>query len=180
MATLKDIDTGNSTAKKQDSKEWFKNISSVNFLKQNQAFQTRTIEHGQMIAFFYDPLTKEKLPYYDTFPLVLPFEPTNTHFKGINLHYIAPKLRAVLLSKLMEISSSTLPTTKKLIFSWDTIKSFGALPQAKACIKQYLFGQVKSNFIVVPQKDWERVIWLPLGRFKKKSEEYVWSQAGGN
>ena len=29
---------------------------------------------GRLNLFFYDPKTKAKLPYYDTFPLVLPLE----------------------------------------------------------------------------------------------------------
>ena len=30
---------------------------------------------GRMAMFFYDPKTKARLPYYDTFPLALPLEP---------------------------------------------------------------------------------------------------------
>ena len=31
--------------------------------------------YGRLNMFFYDPKFKKKLPYYDTFPLVLPLEP---------------------------------------------------------------------------------------------------------
>ena len=32
---------------------------------------------GRMYFYFYDPKTKDKLPYYDRFPLVLPIEQYN-------------------------------------------------------------------------------------------------------
>ena len=34
---------------------------------------TSKIEPGNMYMFMYDPKLKETLPYYDTFPLCLPF-----------------------------------------------------------------------------------------------------------
>ena len=42
--------------------------------------------YGKMNMFFYDPKHKKKLPYYDTFPLVLPIERYNDGFLGINFH----------------------------------------------------------------------------------------------
>ena len=53
---------------------------------------------GRLNLFFYDPKFKEKLPYYDTFPLVLPFETIRGGFLGINFHYLAPVVRFSLLN----------------------------------------------------------------------------------
>src|SRR6056300_1120010 len=52
---------------------------------------------GRLNLFFYDPKTKKKLPYYDTFPLVLPLEPIKGGFLGMNFHYLPPLLRFRLL-----------------------------------------------------------------------------------
>ena len=43
---------------------------------------------GRMSMFFYDPKFKNRLPYYDTFPLVLPLEPMKGGFIGLNFHYL--------------------------------------------------------------------------------------------
>jgi hypothetical protein len=40
---------------------------------------------GSMQMFFYDPKTKETLPYYDTFPLVVVVGPAEGGFYGLNL-----------------------------------------------------------------------------------------------
>ena len=42
--------------------------------------------YGKLNMFFYDPKHKKTLPYYDTFPLVLPLETYNDGFLGLNLH----------------------------------------------------------------------------------------------
>ena len=47
--------------------------------------------YGRLNMFFYDPKFKKTLPYYDTFPLVLPLEPYSDGFLGINLHYLPMK-----------------------------------------------------------------------------------------
>ena len=38
--------------------------------------------------FVYDPKTKAKLPFYDTFPLVLPIDTFRGGFIGLNFHYL--------------------------------------------------------------------------------------------
>ena len=55
---------------------------------------------GRLNLFFYDPKTKNKLPYYDIFPLVLPLEPIKGGFLGMNFHYLPYLLRLQLLESL--------------------------------------------------------------------------------
>ena len=43
---------------------------------------------GRMSMFIYDPKTKAKLPYYDTFTLLLPLEPIRGGYLGLNFHYL--------------------------------------------------------------------------------------------
>ena len=62
---------------------------------------------GRMSLFFYDPKFKKTLPYYDTFPLVLPLEKYDDGFLGINLHYLPIPLRIRLLDRLVDFSNDT-------------------------------------------------------------------------
>ena len=48
---------------------------------------------GKLNMFFYNPKLKKELPYYDTFPLVLPIERYSDGFLGINFHYLPIPLR---------------------------------------------------------------------------------------
>ena len=61
--------------------------------------QSRTPHYGRMNMFFYDPKGRKTLPYYDTFPLVLPIESYPDGFLGINFHYLPIPLRLKLLGK---------------------------------------------------------------------------------
>ena len=63
--------------------------------------------YGRLNMFIYDPKFKKTLPYYDTFPLVLPLEKYNDGFLGINLHYLPIPLRIRLLDKLVDFSNDT-------------------------------------------------------------------------
>jgi len=62
----------------KESRAWFRNrASALRNVNRNQlmkedplSLKTR-FEPGAMAMFFYDPKTKEKLPYYDSFPLVV-------------------------------------------------------------------------------------------------------------
>jgi hypothetical protein len=42
---------------------------------------------GRMYFYYYDPKTKDTLPYYDKFPLVIPIERYSDGFLGLNLHF---------------------------------------------------------------------------------------------
>lgn len=175
-------------AKKETKKSWawYENkvrnaaagMSAQKFLGDNIAHQTKNIVPGQMVQFFYDPKTKDDLPYYDTFPLLLPFAADDTHFTGLNLHYLPPVTRAILLSKLMEyVSDDRLGPKAKIKVSWQILKNASEYPEVAPCVKQYLFSKVKSSYVVIPPKEWEYVIWLPLEKFKKASNETVWSHS---
>ena len=61
---------------------------------------------GSMFMYFYDPKTKAKLPYYDTFPLSVIVSRAPGGFYGLNLHYLAPTLRAKFLDALMDITNN--------------------------------------------------------------------------
>ena len=58
---------------------------------------------GRMSMFYYDPKTKNKMPFYDTFPLVLPIEVVPRGFMGINFHYLPYALRFQLLQEMQSV-----------------------------------------------------------------------------
>ena len=49
---------------------------------------------------YMNPVTKDKLPYYDQFPLILPFNIESNNVTAINFHYLHPVQRIVLMEKL--------------------------------------------------------------------------------
>ena len=60
---------------------------------------------GRLNMFVYAPKFARKLPYYDTFPLVLPLENYSDGFLGINLHYLPISLRITIAFDIIEEKS---------------------------------------------------------------------------
>lgn len=144
-------------------------------LKGDAAQKSNTIIPGKMYMYAYDALHKDTLPYYDAFPLVIPFNKVSNGFHGINLHYLPYNLRAQLLNRLMQfVSNSTMDEKTKIKFSWAMVSSAAKFAAVKPCVKHYLFSQVASPFKLVHPADWATTILLPVESFVGSSKNKVW------
>jgi hypothetical protein len=133
---------------------------------------------GHMYFFFYDPKTKDKLPYYDRFPLVIPIRKYNDGFLGLNLHYIHPKHRIILLDKLSQFASNkNYDMQTKLKLSYETLSAFSIAYEATPCIKRYLASHVESRFIEIFADEWDIAALLPVEQFEKASANKVWTDS---
>ena len=84
--------------------------------------------YGRLNMFFYDPKFKKTLPYYDTFPLVLPLEKYPDGFLGINLHYLPMNLRIRLLDRLVDYSNNTkFDESTRLAVDYSKLKNIGLI-----------------------------------------------------
>ena len=100
--------------------------------------------YGKLNMFVYDPKFKKKLPYYDTFPLVLPLETYPDGFLGINFHYLPIPLRVKLLDRLVDFSNNTkFDESTRLVVDYSQLKNINIV---KPTIHKYLAGQLKSQF----------------------------------
>ena len=130
---------------------------------------------GRLNMFFYDPKFKKKLPYYDTFPLVLPLEKYPDGFLGINMHYLPIPLRIKLLDRLVDYSNNTaFDESTKLVVDYSKLKKVRLI---KPTIHKYLAGHVKSQFRRIDADEFTVATLLPVQRFKKASAQSVWSDS---
>ena len=130
---------------------------------------------GNLNMFFYDPKFKNKLPYYDRFPLVLPIERYSDGFLGINLHYLPIPLRIRLLDELMDYSTDTKFDKKtKINTNYQQLKKVKLL---KPTLKRYLAGKVKSRFRRIDGDEFTVATLLPVQRFSKSSAAKVWNDS---
>ena len=131
--------------------------------------------YGKLNMFMYDPKFKKTLPYYDTFPLVLPKERYSDGFLGINFHYLPIKLRIKLLDRLVDYSNNTeFDYTTRLIVDYSKLKSIRLI---KPTIHKYLAGQTKSQFRRIDADEFTIATLLPVQRFKKSSASEVWKES---
>ena len=98
---------------KMKSASWYRN--AVSFITDRSSAsdlfasgrQTGRPSGGRMSMFFYDPKTKARLKYYDTFPLVLQIEPMRGGFIGLNFHYLPYGARFAFLQQLQSYASNS-------------------------------------------------------------------------
>lgn len=133
---------------------------------------------GRMYFYYYDPKMKDTLPYYDRFPLVIPIERHADGFIGLNLHYISPKYRIMLLDKLSTIlNNHDYDETTKLRISYDFLKRASKIFEAKPCIKKYLMAHVKSKFLEITADEWDIAVMLPVEQFVKARKNKVFEES---
>ena len=156
----------------QDQVRKLGNVLPEQMLKGTQ--MTNSLDIGHMYMFRYDPKLKEQLNYYDTFPLVMPFNETEKGFIGINLHYLPYAARFALLGNLSKLGTIGEEDDKRARVSWSILNNFAGSKFVKPCVKQYLSRQVESRFLKVNYDDWVSAAMLPLERFEKDDKRSVW------
>ena len=122
---------------------------------------------GHLYMFEYKAKTKW-LPYYDTFPLVYVMKASPDEFWGVNLHYMAPKKRIMVIKKLME----------------------GRIDVPKRCFHKYLTSQVDGMMLDLAAAEWDTAILLHIENFVRNvkgsagkfsyTKELVWEETDDN
>lgn len=158
-----------------DARDWFranaKKISTVNdkrIMRDKERLTNKMTRYsiGRMFMFYYDPKTKDQLPYWDRFPLIFPIELYADGFLGINLHYISPLLRAKLMNALyMTVNNKNYDDTTRLRINYSILKSASRFKYFEPCVKRYLFSHVRSRFYYVAPNEWDMALMLPTERF---------------
>lgn len=140
--------------------------------------RTGTFFVGGLYQFFYDPMTKKKLPYYDSFPLIIPLKIDNDGFLGLNLHYLPPLYRATFLDKLLPFTAMTSENEPQRVrITYDILKATQTLKEFKPCLKKYLNSQVRSRIAPIKPNEWEVALFLPTAIFNGAPKEKVYSDS---
>ena len=167
---------------KPRSTAWFRNkIKEFGTPTQSQLIRdgkvTARPNFGRLNLFVYDPKMKKELPYYDTFPLILPIEKYSDGFLGINLHYLPMNLRVRLLDRLVDFTNNNkFDSTTKIVADYNKLKRVRLI---KPALKRYLNAKVKSKFRRIDADEFTIATLLPVARFKKASIAQVHRDSRG-
>jgi len=172
------------TPRSQESMKWFRQKaqqlrpSRSSLLKDNALTLSNRPRVGSMFMYFYDPKTKDTLPYYDRFPLTIMVGPAPKGFYGLNLHYLPLDLRARLLDSLLDnINNKKYDETTRFRLSYDMLNRASKLKAFKPCFKRYLTGHVRSRLARVDAPEWEIATFLPTADWEKSSARSVYSDS---
>ena len=129
---------------------------------------------GHLYTYLYDPKTKDKLPYYDIVPLVIPVQYTENGFYGLNFHYLSLQERNKLLNIILPFSQKN-ENPKKISTSYGKLVSL-ASGIWNPCCKRYLWSHIRTKFVHIPQENWYEIIKMPVISFQHSSAKDVYKQ----
>lgn len=121
---------------------------------------------GKFYFYWYSPKTKDELPVYDRFPFVMPIEPYQDGWLGINFHYLPLRERKALLAQLFTIANNKkFDDTTKIKARYAVLNNTKKFKAFEPCIKRYLTQHLRSRIIEIHPQNWKIALTLPVQRF---------------
>jgi len=173
------------TPRTRQSRDWFRkklqNMRSVNrrsLMREDEVMLKSRGKPGSMYMFFYDPKTRDKLPYWDNFPLVILVDRAEGGFYGLNLHYLPMTLRAKFLDGLMDnLNNKKYDDTTRFQISYDYLKRASKMKYFAPCFKRYLTSNVEGRLAQVSAPEWEIAAFLPTAQWSRAGQAQVWKDS---
>jgi hypothetical protein len=132
---------------------------------------------GRMFYYRYYPKYNKDLPYYDEYPLILFVQRVPDGFYGINLHYVAPVVRARILDILRPYMIQRGTPNGRVSVRLKDIIDLRQFYVLKPLVKKYLHAHVRSRMLQIDPKYWSTAVYLPIQRFRRASDQRVWADS---
>lgn len=169
----------------QTARNWFRNkarrVQNIDRDELHSSNKSRLFTRigpediGSMLMFFYEAKWKDKLPYWDRYPLIFVIETYEDSFLGINLHYLPPMIRAKLMDALYKTAiTNDKNKIERLKINYQILASAARFKAFKPCVKKYLKTHLRSRFFFVEPREWDMALMLRVAQFQKATEQTVW------
>lgn len=155
----------------QRSISWM--INKIKIANKNKNLTRTAPKIGGMYLYVYDAKTKDRLPFWDASPLVIPIKFERGGFSGLNFHYIPFKERIILFKLLAGMRSNT--SKKYIRISYERLRSLSD-SYWKFAYKRYLYSHMKTKLLVIEQSEWENALMLPVANFQKAAQTTVFKK----
>ena len=134
--------------------------------------------HGRIYFFGYDAKYKDKLPYFDRFPLSIIIDISKDHILGLNLHYLPFKYRLIFIEKLEDFLTNPKNDEKeRYALTYGLVKNFSRYPEVKPMIKKYLKSHVKGRLVEIAPSELIIAAMLPVASFNNNNQLKVWEDS---
>lgn len=134
---------------------------------------------GTMWTFMYEA-ESDRLPYWDRLPLILRMidnKDDPKSFLGINLHYLYPRYRKILLLSLLRGINDDVTNEDARILSLNMSRLL-KFPNKYgiACIRRYKHDNIRRKPVRIPPEHWLKMIYLPTYHFVGARPTKVWGK----
>jgi len=157
----------------RESIRWYvrilKNLNTREIRKEGLGEYVRRPQLGKLCCYYYDPKTKEQMPYWDKFPLMMPLDyQENGYILGLNFHYLPPDARKLLFDQLFAVRArKDLTVENQILMSYMILKRTSQFPGWRDCIKRYIPSHFRSRILEIDPLSWKLAIALPTQMFQK-------------
>jgi len=152
----------------------------MKIIRERQANRHKSVL-GRFYFFMYTAKLRETLPWWDKFPLVIVLHQYHDGFLGLNLHYIHPKDRLILLQQLQICASGPLTDEHtRLKLTYPMLQNMHRAYRATPCIKRYLNQHILTRCVEIPAAEWDIAAALPVQHFTGRDivhSEEVWQDS---
>lgn len=173
------LQTADAIRVRRDSRKWFRQkamsltgVDARRVIGAASKDPRQTTDHinaqsvGKMYLYSYSAKHKDKLPYYDRYPIIFVLKIYKDGWLGMNLHYLPPVLRAKLMDALYTTMNNTrYDDTTKLKISYQIMNASSRFWFFKPTIHRYLHNHVRSRIINIPSNEWDVAMMLPIAKF---------------
>lgn len=141
--------------------------------KNSKKYQyTHRINHqgGLFTWRYFNPKTKDKLAYWDNFPLVISLGGIVTKNGirniGFNLHLLPPKIRIIILCQIFEMYKRLyryqifVKGDKPVQIRYQTIVKMLDKYSVRFCVRMYIPAR-QTQVILFPYNEWDKAIFVP-------------------
>ena len=162
------IESGSKIKAKRSAESWFENGKKKSKEKSIQSTSNRFLP-GKIYVFRYSPKYIDKLPWFDSNPVVLALNSVDNNDLGINLNLLPIKVKEDMLDRIYgvysdEIASQSVGGRKNdatrqgmLSINWEESKAYLKATGYDFAIRQYIPSR-KSNQAVVSYENWAKIV----------------------
>ena len=144
---------------------------------------TSKIAPGNLYMCRYSPPPEHSLPYYDRFPLIMPYKTGSRMFRAWNFHYLPHQARILFLGHLMKYADTrsfwtgkpVLKNKTRMQFDGRALKDLAAHPVARPMSHEYRIAHVKTQFKLIEPRHWVLMMLLPTESFVMSKKSQVWA-----
>jgi len=159
----------------RESIRWYvkllKSLNARDIKKEGLGEFVNTPRLGKLCCYYYDAKTKDKLPYWDKFPIMMPldYQKDKGTILGLNFHYLPPDARKILFDQLFAVRArKDLTVENQILMSYMVLKRTSQFPGWRDCIKRYIPDHFRSKILEIDPLSWKLAVALPTQMFQKK------------
>lgn len=170
------------------SMQWFSKYipRSFNKMRTSQIMRDSNLHRnritpGSMYFAVYDPIHKDTLPFWDEFPILLPWDTWRgkngkTYMISINLHFLSPAMRLQAMQNLLKARNrKRYDRSTRMRISWEVLQAMSNSKMFEHCVRMYRLDHFRSKFILIPPASWEMAVFLPVARIKGPEAGRKWA-----